>query len=42
MPRLHKQWRELPQVCDPFVAGLAVRTMVVRPWHIPAGTDAEW
>jgi hypothetical protein len=30
--------RELPQVGDPFFAALAVRAMVVRPWHIKAGT----
>jgi hypothetical protein len=41
MPRLHKHWRELPQVGDPFFGALAVRSIVVRPWHIPAGPDAE-
>jgi hypothetical protein len=53
MPRSQKQWRELPtfailfflrelsQVCDPFFVALAVRAMVVRPWHIAASTDAE-
>jgi hypothetical protein len=33
--------RELPQVCDPFFAALEVRTMVVWPWHLAAGTDAK-
>jgi hypothetical protein len=33
--------RELPQVCDPFFAALAVRAMVVRHWHIAAGSGAE-
>jgi hypothetical protein len=47
MPRSHKQWRELPTfailffVCDPFFAALAVRAMVVLPWHIAAGIDTE-
>jgi hypothetical protein len=33
--------RELPQVGDIFFAALAVRTMVVRPWHIAARTVAK-
>jgi hypothetical protein len=52
MPMSHNQWRELPpfailflrelpQVCDPFFATMAVCAMVVGPWHIAAGTDAE-
>jgi hypothetical protein len=38
---VHKQWNELPQVCDPFFGALAVCAVVVRPWHIAAGTGAE-
>jgi hypothetical protein len=34
---LHK----LPQVCDPFLAALAIPTIVVRPLHIAASTDAK-
>jgi hypothetical protein len=52
VPRSHKHWRELPtfatlflselpQVGDSFFAALAVRVMVVRTWHIAAGTDAQ-
>jgi hypothetical protein len=29
---------ELPQVGAPFFTALAVYAMVVRPWHIAAGT----
>jgi hypothetical protein len=32
---------KLAQVSDPFFAALAVRAVVVRPWHIKAGTVTE-
>jgi hypothetical protein len=53
MPRSHKNngvhcqhstscfLRELPHIGDPFLRALAVCTMVVQPWHIAAGTNAE-